>query len=87
MQTEITNMNILYNDEHLNDLLETLDNLHSAASEGQLELMTAMSKHELIAMLREFVYTAQETIREIDDKREIRPVLRIVEKPLERQAQ
>ncbi len=86
MKTEITDMNILYNDQRLAEVLETLDELHSAVSEGQIERLTTMNKHELIAMLHEFVYTAQETIREIDTVRDVRPALRIVEKPLERRA-
>ncbi len=77
--------------EQVNDMnatLELLDQLHNAASEGQLAELTHMNKRELIAYLREVMYVAEQTIEELqaDDARgqvaqqEPRPLLRILEK-------
>ena len=68
-------------DQQLADLYDALDQLHSAASEGQLHTVTTLSRRELIGWLRDVIYTAEETIREID-AHSARPgvVLRLVEK-------
>lgn len=83
VNTELTNMQALYIDNHLADLFDMLDQLHSAASEGRWQMMTAMSKRELLSFLRDLVYTAQETIGELGEA-DARPnvVLRLMEKPL-----
>ncbi len=80
---QLTQMNVLYNDNRLADMMETLDQLHTAASEGHLELTTTMNRRELVALLRDVIYTAQETIGEIE-KDTIRPevVLQLVKKPI-----
>jgi hypothetical protein len=73
---------VLAHDDHLADLLEALDDLHTAASEGRLASTTAMSKRELLALLRDVVYIAEETMQEIQTQSAHRePVLFIVEKP------
>jgi hypothetical protein len=75
-------INVLYNDSRLADLFDALDELHTAASEDQLGKVTTLNNRELVAWLREFVYTAQETIQEIDhQERQVGFVLRLVEKP------
>jgi hypothetical protein len=76
------NLNVLYNENHLADLFDALDELHSAVTEGQLPKVTSLNKRELLAWLRDIIYTAQETIEEIDQQRELwrEPMLRIVEK-------
>lgn len=57
-------------------ILEQLDELHTAASEGRL------SKRETAGYLREIIYTAQETLAEIERNHQPSPVvLRIVEQP------
>jgi hypothetical protein len=61
--------------DRLMELFEMLDQLHTAAADETLPLVTATSQRELIAWLREVIYTAQETVREIDG----RPYLRAVE--------
>jgi hypothetical protein len=68
-------------DARLDEVLEVLDELHTAASEGQLPAMTPLNRRELIALLRELVYTAEETIAEIEQSTK-RPeaVLWLVEK-------
>jgi hypothetical protein len=60
------NIQLLYNDARLAALFDTLDELHSAASEGQLQKITGLNSVELVGWLREFVYTAQETIAELE---------------------
>lgn len=80
-QTE-QNLAVLYNDNLLADLMDALDRLHTAASEGQLQAATSLSRRELAAWLNEVVYTAQETLRELGGtpaRRE--PKLLVLEKP------
>ncbi len=76
-------LSILYLDNTLGELYEALDELHSAASDGQLSEMTKLSKRELLAWLRDVIYTAQETIEEIgeSDMWHEPVMLRIVDKP------
>lgn len=70
---------ILYLDNHLAELYDVLDQLHTAASEGTLPLVTTFSRQEMISWLRDVVYIAQETITEMDGRAE-QPFLKIVEK-------
>jgi len=64
---------LMVNDVRLAHLFEALDELHSAASEGQLQKLTALNDVELVGWLRDFVYTAQETIAEIEGRENTRP--------------
>lgn len=57
---------VLYDHARLNSLGNLLDELHTAASEGALPGVTPLSNAELVGWLREFIYTAQETISEIE---------------------
>ncbi|MBZ0301986.1 MAG: hypothetical protein K8J31_19715 [Anaerolineae bacterium] len=59
------NFQIIYNNTRLAGLFQSLDELHSAASEGRLRNVTALSDAELIGWLQELMYTAEETIAEI----------------------
>lgn len=59
-------LELTYNGDRLDEMLELLDDLHTAASENTLNSYTTMSKHDLIALLKEVVYTAQEAINEIE---------------------
>lgn len=69
-------------EQHLAAILQQLDDLHTAASEGQLEQANRMSKREMAGYLREIIYTAQETLDEIERNHQPSPVvLRIVEQP------
>lgn len=83
MKTELTNVQALYIDNRLADMYDVLDQLHSAASEGQWQLMTTMSKRELLSLLNDLIYTAQETIGELGEN-DVRPnfVLHLVENAL-----
>ena len=60
------NLQLGTTDARLNALFEALDELHSAASAGTIHKLTTLDNHELKGWLREFVYTAQETIAEIE---------------------
>ncbi len=87
MQISEHNRANLYTENNLAELFEVLDELHSAASDGQLNTVTTMNKRELVALLKDVIYTAQETLQELnkhDSRREeVRreSVLRVVEKP------
>jgi len=62
------NLQLLYNTARLSDVLEALDELHSAASDGNVRAVSPLSNAELISWLYEVVYTAQETMNEIESK-------------------
>jgi len=70
----------------LAEMFDVLDELHTAASENQLSTLTSLNRRELVAWLRDLVYTAEETIAEIEqDNAQPRkswhePILRLVEK-------
>lgn len=72
---------------HLAEVLDYIDELHSAASDGHSQGFTGMSDVEVLKYLSEIIYTAQETINEIDAQRARQralrarqPMLRIVPK-------
>lgn len=69
---------LLYLDNHLAELYDVLDQLHTAASEGSLPLVTTFTRQEMVSWLRDVIYTAQETITELNEQGS--PMLRIVEK-------
>ncbi len=62
------NLQLLYNTGRLSDLLEALDEMHSAASDGNIHAVTPLSNAELMSWLYEIIYTAQETMHEIESK-------------------
>lgn len=64
------NLQLLYNDGRLGNLLDTLDELHTAASEGRLRQITTVSDADLVGWLYELIYTAQETMAEIENHQE-----------------
>jgi hypothetical protein len=72
---------------HLEDVLEYMDELHTAASEGSSQSFTGMDEVEVMNFLRDIIYTAQESIVEIESlrarkrqRRKKQPMLRIVSK-------
>jgi arginine utilization protein RocB len=80
---EYLNLNLL----RLDDVLETIDQLHSAISEGSNQEFAHLNEQDLVSTLRELIYTAQETVQEIETRRAKRrknrkqqPMLRIVPK-------
>jgi hypothetical protein len=62
------NLQLLYNTARLGDVLEALDELHSAASDGNVRAVTPLSNAELVSWLYEVIYTAQEAMTEIESK-------------------
>jgi hypothetical protein len=60
------NLQLLYNDARLQSLFGALDELHSAASDGGLHTLTTLNQAELVGWLHELVYTAEQTIDEIE---------------------
>jgi gluconate kinase len=61
------NFQIIYNASRLAGLFQSLDELHTAASEGRLQHVTPLTDTELIGWLQELIYTAEETILEIQE--------------------
>lgn len=92
----LTQLSTLYSGDGLPDLLTLLDDLHSAVTEGELPRFTTLSTEEVSEMLKELVYVAQETLRELNQnpqkqavRRPRQPVLRLVQPdstPEQRQA-
>jgi hypothetical protein len=72
------NFQLLYSDARLENLGALLDELHTAASEGQLPAITPLSSAELVSWLRELIYTAEETIVEIEEHKSEPPGLVLV---------
>lgn len=70
--TTMNQLELLYNGDRLGDLLELLDELHSAASENRLQTCTTLTESDLLDMLKEVIYTAQETIEEIKTAKQTR---------------
>lgn len=66
-----------FSDARMAALFEAFDDLHTAVSEGDLETITTLNKRELVGWLRELVYTAEETITEIE-KNATYPALQLV---------
>ena len=62
------NLQLLYNTARLSDLLDALDELHSAASDGNIRTVTPMNNAELKSWLFEVIYMARETMDEIDGR-------------------
>jgi hypothetical protein len=66
-------------DQRLDEMLELLDQLHSITSENAAELH--LSQRELVAWLYEVIYTAQETVTELERNRQVkRSTLRLIER-------
>lgn len=54
------------NSARLGDLLETLDEIHTAASEHRLAAAATVSRAELVAWLYEVAYLVEETLEEVE---------------------
>lgn len=69
--------------EQLDDVLDVLDQLHTAASEGQLAHLTSADKRDLTAYLRDLIYVAEQTIQEVNTPQQGQgqPMLRVLAKP------
>jgi hypothetical protein len=73
-QTHQINHDFHLSDARLEAMFEVFDDLHTAASEGQLEALTTLNNRELVGWLRDLVYTAQETISEIERQTPYPPI-------------
>lgn len=63
-------LQVLPQPNRLDAVLDMLDELHTAASEGDLSTTAGMSEKEVLGWLREVIYTARETIAEIEQRQE-----------------
>lgn len=55
---------------HLEDVLDYIDILHSAASEGTTATYVGeLDEDDVLSTLRDIIYTAQETVAELELKR------------------
>ena len=78
-------LTMLNQDLRIRELYDVLDTLHGAASDNALPAVTSMDNAELVDWLRELIYTAQETINEIEKtaaNQRPEPILRILERPV-----
>ena len=57
-----------YSAEGMEELFVRLDLLHDYAAAGRLEDATALSRAELRGWLEELIYTARETLREMEGR-------------------
>ncbi len=76
-------LKLLYTDARLADLLQAVDELHTAASEDLLAQVTPLTAQDMIGWLKDLVYTAEETIAEIE-QRQPKPTtarLRVLPRP------
>ena len=79
-QTAQTQIQLLPRGSRLDIVYETVDELHTAVCEGKLEKLPEFdSPTDLMNWLRDVVYTAEETIRELE-KAQVKagPMLRVV---------
>ena len=72
-KTDIRILQALFTDMRFESLFNAIDRLHDAASSGKLAEVTNLSTDEVIAWLRDIVYTANETINELGN-----PVVSVV---------
>ena len=76
------------NMNHVEEILDFIDMLHTVVSDGDLPDFAGMDEAEMMNVLRDIIYTAQETIIELETSRTVnrhtrqrkQPVLRIVPK-------
>lgn len=61
-------LKLLHTPVRLDSLLDVLDELHSAASEGRLQEISTISEAEMRGWLLEVMYLAQQTLEEIDEQ-------------------
>lgn len=58
-------------DMRLDTVLDVMDELHEAAADNRLPQVTTMSKADLLGLLHEIIFTAQETLHELENQTEI----------------
>jgi hypothetical protein len=78
-QTPQTQIQLLPRNNRLDVAYETIDELHTAISEGQLDNLQGFdSRLDLLNWLRDVIYTAQETIEELESNQPSVAHLRVV---------
>lgn len=60
-------MNAQLTEAHFEALLEIVDRMHDAAAVDGMASVSTMDKREMIGWLDDIIYTAAETIRELED--------------------
>jgi hypothetical protein len=65
-KTDIRILQALFTDIRFESIFNAVDRLHDAASSGKLGEVTNLSTDEVIGWLRDIAYTANETIRELE---------------------
>lgn len=55
-----------YTDAHFEALLQIMDQLHDAATVNNLSAISPLTAREVIGWLDDIIYTAEETIRELE---------------------
>jgi hypothetical protein len=66
-QTDIRILQALFTDARFESIFNALDRLHDAASDGKLSEVTNLPADQVVGWLQDIVYTATETIREIEE--------------------
>jgi hypothetical protein len=69
-KTDIRILQALFTDIRFESIFNAVDRLHDAASSGKLAEVTNLSADEVIGWLRDIAYTANETIRELEQPAE-----------------
>lgn len=59
-----------YTEVHFEVFLQFLDGLHDAATVGELNSVSPMDIREILGWLDDIIYTAEETVREIQESLE-----------------
>lgn len=79
MQNNQHKFSFLYTAARLQDVLETLDGVHTAASDKLVDMPNARAQAELVNWLREIAYIASETADEIENASNAsQPTFRVV---------
>lgn len=71
-------LHLLINDSRLSAVVDMLDELHSAASEGSLHQVTPLTPAELKGWLFDLNYMVNETLAEIESHQERCDLLQLV---------
>lgn len=64
----LTSIRRSYDAEGMEELFLRLDELHDYAAAGRIEAATPLSRAELRGWLEDIIYTARETLREIEGR-------------------
>jgi hypothetical protein len=59
-------LQMLFNDARMADIFNALDQLHDAATERELESITSLRKTERVEWMKEYIFTAEQIIAEIE---------------------